>query len=468
VTAFLEALGRALGDRVHTDEATRSRHRHDAWVLAELHDLEGHPAERPLAVVEAESTDDVVRTLRLCREHRVPVVPFGAGSGVCGSTLPGAAAVVLSTRSMAGLLQIDDTDLKARFRAGTMGIDAERRVREAGLTIGHWPQSIELSTVGGWVATRASGQFSTAYGSIEDVLLALEVVLPDGSVLRTRETPRAAAGPDLRQLFLGSEGVLGVITEVTFSLRPLPQRSEGSAFHFTSFAGGLEAIRRLIRAGWRPPVVRLYDPRESRRHFREASPKGHAMLILLHEGPVPLVAMELEETTRSCVESGGAVADGAVVDRWLAGRNHVPSFRSFLEQGVIVDTIEIAATWSRVANVYTRVTESLAEVPGLLSATAHSSHSYRSGTNLYFSFAVKPSDPSQLGSVYGECWRRTMEATLAAGGGIAHHHGIGRVRRDHLVGEIGETGVALLRSLKRSLDPDLLLNPGNLIPPEQG
>jgi alkyldihydroxyacetonephosphate synthase len=468
MSRFLEALRETLHDRVRTDDGTLARHRHDAWVLSELHDLEGRPAARPLAVVEASSTEDVAATLRLCRAHGVAVVPFGGGSGVCGSTLPGADAVVLSTRRMDGLVAIDDRDLTARFRAGTLGIDAERRVQEAGLTIGHWPQSVEISTVGGWVATRAAGQFSTAYGNIEDVLLGLEAVLPDGSIVRTRETPRASAGPDLRQLFLGSEGTLGVVTEVTFSLRPLPERSEGRAFHFASFDAGLDAIRKLIRAGWRPPVVRLYDARESRRHFRDATPKGRAMLILLHEGPDAAVGVEIAEVTRSCVASEGSAADSAVVKQWLASRNHVPSFRSFLEQGVIVDTIEIAATWSRVGDVYERVTRSLGEVPGILSATAHSSHSYRSGTNLYFSFAVKPDERARMAAAYRECWDRTIEATLVAGGGIAHHPGVGRVRRDHLAGEIGQTGVDLLRAIKRTLDPGGLLNPGNLLPPDAG
>jgi alkyldihydroxyacetonephosphate synthase len=466
VSGAIEALRGALGERVRTDAETLSRYRHDAWVLAELFDVEGRPAPAPRAVVEVNSTDEVARTLRICREHRLPVVPFGGGSGVCGAALPGNGAIVLSTRRLTGLVKLDDVDLTASFRAGTMGIDAERRVQESGLTIGHWPQSVELSTVGGWVATRASGQYSTAYGNIEDLVLALEAVLPDGSVLRTRETPRASAGPDLRHLVMGSEGTLGVVTEVTFSLRPRPEHSVGQALHFERFDTGLDVIRRVIRAGWRPPVVRLYDARESRRNFREACPKGRAMLLLLHEGDRAATALEAAAVTRICVEAGGSVTDAGVVDEWLARRNHVPSFRSFLEQGVIVDTIEVAATWSRIAAVYEGVTKSLSDVPGIVSATAHSSHSYRSGTNLYFSFAVKPDDPSRLAALYGECWRRTMEATLAAGGGIAHHHGVGRVRREELVHEIGTTGVALLRSLKRALDPNGLLNPGTLLPPE--
>jgi len=299
---------------------------------------------------------------------------------------------------------------------------------------------------------------------VEDVLLALEAVLPDGSLLRTRETPRASAGPDLRQLLLGSEGLLGIVTEVTFSLRPLPESSRGQAFHFARFHDGLEPLRRGLRAGWRPPVTRLYDARESERHFPESCPPGRAMLILLHEGPEALVAAEQHSLHALCREAGGEPADPAAVDHWLARRNDVPGFRPFLEQGVVLDTIEVACTWSRLGALYERVTGALREVPGMLLATAHSSHSYRSGSNLYFTFVARPPRRDAMESTYLECWRRTLHATASLGAGIAHHHGIGRVRRDALALELGDTGVALLRDLKRALDPDGLFNPGALLP----
>jgi alkyldihydroxyacetonephosphate synthase len=464
VTDVLEALRRELGDAVRSDAATLAAHAADAWVMAELDALEHAPRATPLAVLEPASTEGVSRALALCRSLGVAVVPIGARSGVCGAIAPETGSVALSTRRLAGLRRLDSDDLLAVFGAGTLGIDAERALEPHGLTLGHWPQSIEISSVGGWVATRASGQFSTANGSIEDLVLALEVVLGDGSVLRTRETPRAAAGPDLRQLFLGSEGTLGVVTEVTFSVRARAEASRGQAFHFDDFRTGVEPIRRALRAGWRPPVARLYDARESRRNFRDFVPKDRALLLLLHEGPASAVAAESEALARLCREAGGVETDAAAVEQWMGHRNRVPSFRSFLEQGVVVDTIEVAATWSRVGALYEGVTAALSRVPGVLSATAHSSHSYRSGTCLYFSFAAKPADASRLRDTYAACWRAAMEATLAAGGGIAHHHGIGRVRRPWLADEIGATGVTVLRALKHALDPGALLNPGNLIP----
>jgi alkyldihydroxyacetonephosphate synthase len=458
-------LERELGDRVRTDPESRAAHRRDRWVLSELFELEGRPAASPVAVVEPETADEVATVLRICRETRAPIVPFGGGSGVCGAIVAPEGAVVLSTRRLDGLVELDDLDLTARFRAGTNGLEAEERVRRDGLTIGHWPQSIALSTVGGWVATRAAGQYSTGYGNIEDLVLALEVVLPDGAILRTRETPRAAAGPDLRQLFLGSEGTLGVVTEVTFSLRPLPAASRGQAFHFEDFPAGLGALRTLMREGWRPPVARLYDPPESGRHFPDACPPERAMLLLLHEGPAALVEAQGPAIAALCEAAGGTPADPAVVDHWLEHRNTVPGFRPFLEQGVVLDTIEVACTWERVAALYERVTTSLREAPGILLASGHSSHSYRSGTNLYFTFLARPGEAAGMEATYRECWRRTLQATHELGGGIAHHHGIGRVRRDFLDLELGGAGVALLRTLKRALDPHGLLNPGALLPP---
>jgi alkyldihydroxyacetonephosphate synthase len=422
----------------------------------------------PRAVVFPESTDEVSHVLRVCREAGVPIVPFGGGSGVCGAIRAGGDTVVLSTRRLEGLVELEEAPMLASFRAGTMGIAAEERVQADGLTIGHWPQSVELSTVGGWVATRAAGQYSTAYGSIEDVVFGLEVVLPDGEVLRTPRTPRSSAGPDLKQLFMGSEGLFGVVTEVTFSLRTLPEATAGQAFHFGSLLEGIEAMRLLLREGWRPPVVRLYDAAESARHFGEWCPEGRAFLILLHEGAEAAVRVGAEAGERICAGSGGSESNSKAVDHWLEHRNQVPGFREFLERGIILDTIEVAATWDRVGDLYERVTESLRKVPGMLLASGHSSHSYRSGTNLYFTFVARPENRSDMASTYRECWRRVMRETSALGAGIAHHHGVGRVRKEALADELGPVGVGLLRSIRSALDPDELLNPGTLLPDRSG
>lgn len=463
MSELVSALRAELGERVRTDAATLDAHRRDSWALAVLRERLGRGAPRPLAVALPESSAEVGRVLELCRRHRTPVIPVGGASGVCGGVEARADAVVLSTRGLDGLVALDEDDLLASFRAGTLGSAAEQRVQQAGLTIGHWPQSIELSTVGGWVATRASGQYSTAYGSIEDVLVALEAVLPDGRILRTRPSPRASAGPELRQLFLGSEGTLGVVTEVTFSLRPLPECSRAQAFSFASFSDGLEAVRRMLRAGWRPPVVRLYDAHETRRQFAEWAPAERCMLLLLHEGSEAAVRVQQDAVAGLCGDGGGHVSEAAAVGHWLAHRNDVQSFSQLFDRGLVVDTIEVSSRWSVAAPLYEEVTAALAGVPDMVVASAHSSHSYRSGTSLYFSFAARPGSEERMAEVYAQAWERAMRATTALGASISHHHGIGRLRRALLAEELGESGLDTLRALKRALDPDGLLNPGVLM-----
>jgi alkyldihydroxyacetonephosphate synthase len=464
VSDRLERLRAALGSRVESAPEVLEAHRHDRWVLAEILDLNGRGAPRPLALLRPESTEEVARALGLCAELHLPVVTVGGASGVCGAVEATEECVVLSTRGLDGLRGIDRDDLLARFGAGTLGLEAERAVQAHGLTLGHWPQSVELSTVGGWVATRAAGQYSTGYGSIEDVVFALEVVLADGHVLRTRRTPRAAAGPDLRQLFLGSEGTLGVVTEVELSLRALPERSEGQAFGFSTFERAIETARRALREGWRPPVVRVYDAIESARQFGAWCPPDRCLLLLLHEGPDPLVSVQLDALRALAEYSQGIELEAAAVAHWLEHRNEVPSFRSLLERGLLVDTIEVGCTWTDVPSLYRDVIEALRSVPEVRLASAHTSHAYRSGTNLYFTFAARVEDRERFEPVYRACWAAAMCAADAHGAGLAHHHGIGRVRRAYLERELGSVGVQLLRSIKRALDPRGGLNPGALLP----
>ncbi len=457
-------LRKELGAIVNTDVVLRTKYSRDTWVLSDLHDYLGSPPELPIAVVTPRSTAEMSQTIKFCAVHGIKMIPYGAGSGVCGGIVGRTDAVMLSTRKLSGLKSLDAVNLLATFGAGTLGLAAENAVAEHGLSIGHWPQSIAISSVGGWVATRASGQYSTAYGNIEDILFAVKAVLPDGSIYDSRMTPRAAAGPDLKYLLLGSEGTLGVITEVTFSLRQQSASKVQQAFHFADLESGLNVVRRVMTAGWRPPVVRLYDARESRRHFGDGCPRGRAMLIFLHEGEETHVLPESVAVAAICKSEEGQPAEDDIVQQWFERRNEVPSFRSLIEQGLIVDTIEVAATWSRLPEVYHSVITALEDIDSVIAASAHMSHAYKSGANLYFTLAAQPDDKHEMEAIYWQCWRRVMRATLECGGGIAHHHGIGRVRKNYLVDEIGDSGVAVLRHIKQSLDPNGLFNPGNLLP----
>jgi alkyldihydroxyacetonephosphate synthase len=463
-----ETLRNALGTaKVLTDDESRDTRRHDYWVLSQLDDLAGRGSPRPACVVRPESVADVVAAVNVCRATGTPLVPYGLGSGVCGGVAASEDAVVLDLGAMQRIRRIDRTNLLASFDAGVRGSDAEAALAAEGLTLGHYPQSIGVSSVGGWVATRAAGQFSTAYGNIEDVLFSLEAVLPNGDVIETRGTPRASAGPDLRALLLGSEGTLGVVTGVTLSVRRVPERRVSAAYHVPDMDRGFELQREILQSGWAPAVLRQYDAGEAGRMF-SAYASGKPLLLVVHEGPTTRVDVERDAVLALARRSGAEVASAEATEHWLRERNHVPTFRSFLENGVILDTIEIAATWDRIGRIYDSAVKSLSTVPGVLAGSAHSSHVYRSGINLYFTFAAHAASRDAMRETYLECWRRVMEATLGEGGGIAHHHGIGRVRRGFLEAELGRSGVSALRALKRALDPTGFMNPGALLPDEMG
>jgi alkyldihydroxyacetonephosphate synthase len=463
--SVVERLRAELGsEKVVTDPAVVGTRRHDYWMLSQLDDAQARGAPNPACVVRAATRADVVCAINACREARTPLVPFGLGSGVCGGILASADAVVLDLGGMNNVVGIDRSNLLATFEAGVRGSDAEDALAKEGLTLGHYPQSIGVSSIGGWVATRASGQFSTAYGNVEDVLFSLEAVLPNGDVVDTRKTPRAAAGPDLRHVFLGSEGTLGVVTSVTFSVRRTPERRVLGAYHVGSMGAGFELQREIVQSGLLPVVLRQYDEKEAARNFAAYARGSDVLLLVVHEGLAAKADAEASATRAIAARLGAREADPAATERWLADRNHVPSFRSFIENGIVVDTIEIASTWDKIGEIYARAVEGLGGAAGILSASAHSSHVYRSGINLYFTFAAKPEDANDLRPTYLDCWRRVMAAVIECGGGIAHHHGIGRVRRAFLRDELGPGGLALLRALKQALDPVGFMNPGALIP----
>lgn len=452
------------GDAVRWDDETLREHRRDTWCLSVLRDMRDEIDTAPFCVVSPSSTEEVAKVLRYASANRLAVVPFGGGSGVCGGVLPANGSLVIDLRRMNRILELNDKSLFVRAEAGVMGGDLEKYLNEAGFSCRNFPQSIDLSTVGGWVATRAAGQYSTRYGNTEDILLSFEAVLADGSVVESRIGPRSATGPDLRQIFLGSEGTLGIVTEVCYGVTPLPETTWMDAFSFPTMQAGLEAIRLFMRAGWRPPVVRLYDAPEVERLFPDQYEDGNHLLLLLSEGPDAMTRAEGEGCRVACESQGGRSLGDAAVKRWIDERNHVPTFEELLGKGVIVDTIEVATTWDRIDELYEKVIAALRTVAGIVVASGHSSHSYAQGTNIYFTFAAVPDSRDKMAATYLKCWKKTMDATVACGGTIAHHHGIGRVRSAWMERELGEGGVDVLRRLKAALDPGGIMNPGTLLP----
>jgi alkyldihydroxyacetonephosphate synthase len=448
---------------VAEDPAELARVRRDTWVISVWRSLQDSGVANPVCAVRPRNTAEVSAVLKYATRERVAVVPFGAGSGVCGAVMAPEHSIVVDLGAMRTLKHVDETALLATVEPGLLGSEFEAMLNDRGYSMGHFPQSIALSSVGGWVATRAAGQFSTKYGNIENMFVAFEAVLPNGDVVRTRAVPRAAAGQDLRHLFLGAEGTTGILTELTYEIHPIAATTEKVAIAFPSMNDGLEGLRRIMRAGWRPAVLRLYDEIEAGRSFAGAANDGESLLLVLTEGPSELTRAEIEGATRVAAEVRGRPVGTEPVDSWLHHRNAVPGFEYFLKQGMVVDTIEVAATWDRIRALYDGVLAGMRSVPGILVASGHSSHSYGIGTNIYFTFAARPERPEDLEKLYFAIWDAAMKAALAAGGTISHHHGIGRVRREWLPEELG-TAYPLLASLRRSVDPLGIMNPGALLP----
>ncbi len=465
LASTIDALRECLGaDKVHTAADVLDERRFDYWVLSHLRDWRGEAIERPGVVVRPESTAEVQAIVRLAGDTGTPLVPFGLGSGVCGGIQPDPSMILVDLSAMNRVREIDETNLLASFDAGLNGLEAEEAVAARGLTIGHWPQSIGISTVGGWISTRAAGQFSTAYGNIEDIVYSIEAVMPNGDLVELGKAPRAAAGPDLRHVLLGAEGTMGIVTGVTLALRRQPEERAFTAYYVPSMTAGFEAQRAIVQADWLPPVMRQYDSAEVGRNFKDYTSGDLGLLMMVHEGPSARVAAEIEAIDAIALRAGLKAAPGGIGPHWMERRNHVPSWRQLFEGNLVADTIEISAPWTRIEAIYDEATASLRELDAILVASAHSSHVYRTGLNLYFTFVARHEDSADMEGTYLDCWRRVIEATARHAGGVAHHHGAGRLRKSYLVHDLGENGISLLRQLKGAVDPQGLMNPGNLIP----
>jgi alkyldihydroxyacetonephosphate synthase len=459
--AVIEQL-RASGAEVLSDDASRVDAARDWWPIAIGWAAEGTVPQRPAVVVRPSSTEQVSAVLAACTAAAIPVTPMAGRSGVCGGSIPVHGGVSLDLTALDGLVEVDETSLTADVRAGMFGPDLERELGQvgSGYTLGHWPQSMDLSTVGGWLACRGAGQYSTRYGKIEDMVIGLEVVLADGRVVHTEgHAPRAATGPNLTQLFVGSEGTLGVITQARFRIHPLPPAQARRAFGFESFQAGLEACRKILRRGATPAVLRLYDTIESGRNFEQPETN---VLIVLDETDQALLDATMAVVDDECGAAAGASGlDVALVERWLGHRNDVSALAPLWRNGIVVDTTEIAGPWAALPTLFEEVIGSLKSLEGTLIASAHQSHAYTDGACLYFTFAGRgpEGDAAWRQQYYRQAWDTVTDATLAHGGAISHHHGIGLNRSRFIPRALG-TGFEVLAGLKQTFDPAGILNPG--------
>ncbi len=436
--------------------AERSR---DWWPLALHWSLAGEVPQRAAVVVRPSSTEEVSAVVSVCIHNGVPLTVAGGRSGVTGASVPVFGGVVLDTTALAGIVDVDVTSGVVEVLAGTFGPDLERQLQgDHGLSVGHFPQSFDIATVGGWVACRGAGQYSTRYGKIEDIAVGLEVVLASGAIVRTGGAPAAAVGPDLTQLFLGSEGTLGVITRIWLRAHPVAPAERRAAWWFGSFAAGVDACRHVLQRGATPAVLRLYDGVESRRsHGGDGT---RCVLLVLDEGDPAIVEATLGVVTDAAVTVGGERGSDDLVAGWLGHRNDTSALQGLTKQGLVVDTMEIAAPWSRLPALFDDVRAALTAVPHALVASCHLSHSYPDGACLYFTFAASP-PAERVEATYVALWDAGQRSVLAGGGNLSHHHGVGLNRARFMPAAVG-SGLDVLAAVKTALDPAGILNPGKL------
>jgi alkyldihydroxyacetonephosphate synthase len=488
------ALEHAVGkERVMLDAPERAYHAAGKSLADILRIRAGKLERAPDAVVYPTSAEEVARVLAVAREHALAVVPFGGGTSVVGGVdpiLPAAkrAVIALDTTRLDKLLDIDDKSLTATFQAGIDGPSLEAELGDRGLTLGHFPQSFEHSTLGGWIAARSSGQQSDGYGGIDALLVSAKVVTPRGE-LATLTVPRHAAGPDLKQIVLGSEGTLGVIVEATLRIRPKTIFQDVRGMLFRDFASGVRTIRAWVAAGLPMMMMRLSDAQETDlslmlRHDPDKRFDAGATLLDAtksvgygQDRALMIFGIEGDERARLSTQmlraqaigvlNGGLPLGKGPGTSWKKERFRTPYLRDFLlDHGVAIDTMETAFEWSRLEEGHTRVLEAMRAAThrhaggGL--ALGHLSHSYPDGACVYF-IVIYPVRSSDAWSQWREIKRAITDAIVDAGGTVSHHHGIGTDHAPWLAREKGDLGIAAIQALRSTLDPEGMMNPGKLV-----
>jgi alkyldihydroxyacetonephosphate synthase len=509
---LIEELRRTLPGRVSTTPPDRVAYARDLWPRGLIAAGGGNPAPHPPdAIVWPTTTDEVVAIVRAAARAGTPIVPFGAGSGVCGGTLPVRGGLVVDLKRMRALVDVDALAGAATVEAGILGEHLEHELERRGFTLGHFPSSIMCSTFGGWLAARSAGQLSTRYGKIEDLVQRLTFVDGRGEV----HTVDAGGTPDLVQLIVGSEGTLGIITRATVTVRPLPELRRYRGWAFPRVAAGCEAIRRLLQRGLKPACVRLYDELDSFLHRGEKdhgagaepgpeaaleqylsmlTPHGSGviadwkrraikaaltrpdwvnkvaasvlpyaqngcLLIVGFEGDRALCDAEASAAAVELERAGGRDLGDGPGERWLRHRYAV-SFRmsKVFDAGAFVDTMEVATSWDKLLDLYRAVREAVSPLAFIM---AHFSHAYVDGCSIYFTFAARGASPAEALRKYDEIWRAGLGATAKVGATLSHHHGIGLSKAPFMPEEHG-AAMAIYHALKDVLDPSGIMNPGKM------
>lgn len=481
-----ELLDAAGEENVFTGVEDRVRHATGCGYADLVRLRSGRLDAAPDAVLLPADGDRLQRILHACHGKNVSVVPFGGGTSVVGGVAPVRGThdrlVSLDLSRLRGV-EVDERSLTARLGAGLRGPEAEAELAKHGLILGHYPQSFEYATIGGFAATRSAGQASSGYGRFDALVTSIRLLAPNGE-LQTRETPHSAAGPALRELVVGSEGTLGVIPDVTVRVRPAPRVRRYEAWIVDSFDAGSEIVRALAQGPGLPDVIRVSDEEETEISLALSGPRGLArslfdgylglrrkhggcLVVVGTEGDDESVARRRALSARE-LRRGGAVYLGQGAGRsWEHGRFQGPYLRdTLMDMGAMVETLETAHTWSGLAGLHEAVGKAVGDslaargTPGLV--LCHLSHAYADGASLYFTFVARARAGEEL-EQWQQVKRAACEAIVAAGGTITHHHAVGLDHAPYMEAEIGRDGLDVLRAAKERLDPTGIMNPGKLL-----
>jgi alkyldihydroxyacetonephosphate synthase len=446
-------------DQVDVTDSGIADHAYDCWPVAAKWRQNGKMPCKPDAVVYPANAEEVAAILSWANGRGIPVTPWGLGSSVTGQPLTEYGGVTVDLSRMDRIIKVDEENLIVRAEAGVNGGDLEDHLRARGYTLNHSPQSLYRSTVGGWFATRATGQLSSRYGGIEDLAYSFTAILADGMVLETVDLPRMAVGPDLRHLMIGSEGTMGVITEVALKIFPLPEYSENETLNFPSVEAGKDAMRAILAANLRPALLRFYDTAEARHAMQDKEFPSPVMFVGTEgmEGPA---RAEMEAIKAVCARLGGEPIGPDGTEGWLKRRYDYSTIEGFVmrPEGV-AETIEISNNWERIMDTYNLMTERLA--PMADEVLGHFSHVYTTGVSLYVILLGEAENGPDAEDRIKKIWEIAMEASLETGASISHHHGAGLARTPYVERSLG-TGVEVMQRIKDALDPNNILNPGKL------
>lgn len=457
--ALVEKL-QGVADEVLTAREDVVVNTRDWWARTMVAETGGKPATVDGVFVRVSTVEQVQAVMRLAHEAKVPVTVSAGRSNVTGAALPLRGGIVLDVCNLNRLVGFDADSQIVEVEAGMFGDIFEETIqRDYGMTMGHWPSSYGISTVGGWIACRGAGQLSTRYGKIEDMVYGMEVVLADGSLVTVGNYARAAIGPDLQQIFIGSEGTLGIIVKARFKLHRLPDYARAIAYGFKSFAIGLEACRRIMQGGANPAALRLYDELESGVQF--GLPESNVLLIA-DEGAQEMVDAVMAISEKVCAELGDKLDGDAIFEKWLDTRYLTgKSAEGFKRSpGFVADTLEMTGCWRDLPAIYDEVVAAINAVPGTLAGSAHQSHAYVDGACLYFSLRGDV-EVEKRAEWYRAAWDAANAVLIKYGAALSHHHGVGLLRAPYMKDALG-SAFPLLETVKKALDPDNLLNPGKL------